>query len=265
MPVSKSTVNTERASSQSSDKVFQIIECIAQNTFPVRLQDLSKQVGMTQSTVLRYLNALINSNYVFQEEDTLRYGLTWKVCGLSQNLNSHFGLHSIAGPFVSQLSAQLGLGSCLVVEHNLECMYLDCVDTPHNYSQTLHRIGKSAPLHTTGSGKVLLSSYNDAVIDDYIASKGLIRLTEHTIVTKERLIEELAQIRKQGYGIDEEECEVGLRCVSVPLYCFTGKIYAGLSIFGSTDTLTLDRIETEVLPLLRAAACTISSRLGYKP
>lgn len=69
----------ERASSQSSDKLLQILECIAGNKLPVRLQDLSEQVNMTQSTVLRYLNTLVNNNYVYQEEDTLRYALTWKI------------------------------------------------------------------------------------------------------------------------------------------------------------------------------------------
>ena len=259
----RTTATTDRASSQSSDKVLHILECIAQSPFPLRLQDLSKQLGMSQSTILRYLNALMNANYVYQESDTSRYGLTWKICGLGQNLNSHLSLRTIASPFVNRLSGEFGLGSCLVVDHNFECMYLDFIDTPGEFSQTLRRIGRSAPLHTTGSGKILLSSYCDAKIDEYIVTRGLVQLTEHTIVTRERLFEEINTIRAQGYGMDEEECETGLRCISVPLYCYTGKIYAALSVFGNPSVLTLDRIDSEILPILREVSAIISMRLGY--
>ena len=253
----------EKASSQSSDKLLQILECIANNRLPIRLQELSKQVNMTQPTVLRYLNALVHTNYVYQEEDTLRYALTWKICGLGQGLNSYSSLRGIAGPFINRLSAEMELGSCLVVDHNFECMYLDCVDVPSALTQTLHRIGRSAPLHTTGSGKILLASYNNVKVEKYIDTKGLTKLTEQTITSADRLFEELAQVRARGYSIDEEECESGLRCVSVPLHSYTGDIIAALSIFGPTSVLTLDRIEVEGRPALFDAARAISSRLGY--
>lgn len=253
----------ERASSQSSDKLLQILECIAGNKLPVRLQDLSEQVNMTQSTVLRYLNTLVNNNYVYQEEDTLRYALTWKICGLGQNLNSYSSLRAIAGPFINRLSVELGLGSCLVVDHDFECMYLDCIDVPSELTHTLRRIGRSAPLHTTGSGKVLLASYTDAKVDEYIASRGLTRLTEQTITDRDTLLSELNRVRAQGYGVDEEECESGLRCISVPLHSYAGNTVAALSIFGPTSVLTLDRLGNEVRPVLQDTAAAISLRLGY--
>ena len=256
-------VQSNRASSQSSDKLLQILECIAGNKFPIRLQDISDQVGMSQSTVLRYLNTLVNTGYVYQEEDTSRYGLTWKICALSQHLNSNLSLRNIASPFINRLSMEKGLGSCLVVDHNFECMYLDCIDTYDELPHTLLRIGRSAPLHTTGSGKVLLASYSNAKVEEYIQSKGLVKLTDRTITSRELLFEELEKIRSQGYGIDEEECEAGLRCVSVPLRNYTGTTVAALSLFSSTSILTLDRIEPEIFPLLQKTSAIISARLGY--
>lgn len=255
------TASSERQSNQSSIRLLQILECMAENRVPVRLQDLAKQVGLTQSTVLRYLYSLQDANYIYQEADTLRYALTWRVCRLSENINSLLSLRNITTPFINHLANTLLLGTCLVVDQNQECLYLDCIDSP--YSPTLQRIGKAAPLHATGSGKVLLSRYNEAQINEYISTKGLTRYTEHTITDPEALNQELANVRKQGYGIDNEECEVGLRCISIPLHDYSGQIIASMSVFGNTRDMTDQRIYSDVLPALKEATSIISSRLGY--
>ena len=112
----------EKNSNQSSDKLLQIMEALAKERLPVRLQDLSAQVNMSQSTVLRYLNALQSANYVYQEESTSRYALTWKICGLSEHLNSNLGLRSITAPYITELVNKLNLGVCLVIEQDHDCV-----------------------------------------------------------------------------------------------------------------------------------------------
>ncbi|MEM5796516.1 MAG: helix-turn-helix domain-containing protein, partial [Bacillota bacterium] len=84
--------NSERQTSQSSSRLLRILEAIAENKLPVRLQDLAKQVDMTQSTVLRYLYALEDANYIYREDDTSRYALTWRVCRLGKNVDSSLSL-----------------------------------------------------------------------------------------------------------------------------------------------------------------------------
>ena len=111
----KSSNGNEKAANQSSDRLLQILECVAANRHPVRLQDLAGQLQMSQATVLRYLNALQNANYVYQEEDTLRYALTWKVCKLRQNVESPLSLRNITSPYINQLASELRLGACLVI------------------------------------------------------------------------------------------------------------------------------------------------------
>ena len=249
---------------QSSDKLLQILECLARQRLPIRLQDLSTQVGMSQSTVLRYLNALQCSNYIYQEEATSRYALTWKICRLSENLNSHLGLRSITAPFITDLVNQLNLGVCLVIEQDFECVYLDCVDTAATFQHTLQRIGKRAPMHATGSGKVLLSQYPQAMLMEFLSSHALTKYTDFTIVAKDKLMEELEQVRQTKIGIDDQECELGLRCVSSPLYHYSGSAIAALSVFGDVSALTRDRIDRESVPKLQEVTTTISERLGYE-
>lgn len=255
------TNSTERQANQSSMRLLQILECLAENRTPMRLQDLAKQAGMTQSTVLRYLYTLQDANYIYQEEDTLRYALTWRVCRLSQNLNSLLGLRNITTPFINQLANSLSIGVCLVVDRDSECMYLDCIDNPN--SPTLQRIGRQAPLHATGSGKVLLSQYSDVKLNEYISTTGLKRYTEYTITDPDVLRKELQTVREQGFGIDEQECELGLRCVSMPLRDYSGNVIAAMSMFGNLSDIPDQRLYEEILPALKNATSIISSRLGY--
>lgn len=231
---------------------------------PMRLQDLAEQTGLTQSTVLRYLRTLQNSNYVYQEEDTLRYALTWKICNLTTNLNSYLSLRNIANPFVNQLANTLHAGVCLVVNQDDSCLYLDCIDSPASSQAPLQFIGKRAPLHVTSSGKLMLSSFSEARMDEYIARTGLTRFTEYTITTRDGLVAELDAIRRQGFSLDMEECEIGMRCISYPIYCYNGNLFAAISVFGRTTDLDEQFVQQQVHPLLKEISGIISQRLGYE-
>lgn len=254
-------ISAERQSSQSSVRLLQIMECLATNHGPMRLQDIARQVGMTQPTVLRYLYALEATNYVYRDEEMARYGLTWRVCRLGENLNSMLSLRNLANPFINQLANMLSLGVCLVTDRNRECLYLDCIDNPR--TQTLQHIGKQAPLHVTGSGKLLLSQYTSEEVEQYISTVGLVKYTEHTIVDPVALEQELKKIRQQDFGMDREECEIGLHCISCPIRDYTGRIIAAVSVFGSIADMGTLRIQAEIYPALRKASDAISGRLGH--
>lgn len=253
----------ERQSSLSSDKLLAILECIAENHAPMRLQDISAQSGMTQSTILRYLRTLQNANYVYQDEDTLRYGLTWKLCRLTDNLDSYLGLRNIATPFVNHLANTLQMGVCLVVGRDNSSIYLDCIDHPRPQYTPLQYIGKHAPLHATASGKILLSTFSEASLDSYIKDTGLKRYTEKTIVQMNDLIDDLKKVRLRGYAIDDEECEAGLKCISYPIYSYTERICAAISVFGNVHEMEDEDFMKRLHDELKQVAEKISSRLGY--
>lgn len=252
---------------QSSDKLLKIIECLAANRLPKRLSALAEQLGMPQATVLRYLRTLCQQGYAYHDEVGGGYALTWRICRLSDAVRINLALRSMASGFLDDLANRLNISTCLVVENNCEAMYLDFVDSPHGVRDTMSatiRIGKRAPLHTTASGKLILSSYSDRQIDRIVDEVGLERLTANTITDREQLARELEKIRKQGYSVDDEECEVGHRCVSVPLWDYAGRIVAALSAYDATEYLSYQKMEDDVLPALFEAAKQISFRLGYQ-
>jgi len=251
------------SASQSAEKLLVIMEYLAGCRMPVRLQDAAESLGMTQPTLLRYLKALMKFNYAYQDEDTLRYSLTWKVCKLGQNISGHLALRSICAPHLNKLAGTYNAGACLVIMQDYTSVYLDLADTDDTLMHSLRHIGKQAPLHSTGSGKILLSSLTDRELEGFISVMGLPKLTEHTLMDKKQLVRELNQIRKQGYAIDDEECEKGIRCVSVPLRDFQNKTVAAISVFGPADKIDCGVITDKILPHLIEVSAEISARLGY--
>ena len=252
----------EKNSNQSVSKLLQLLMCLSESRTTLRLQEIAASVQMPQATVLRYLNALIQEGYAYQDHLSGRYALTWKISNIGDRVRMHMNLRTISGDIVEDLAGEIDFGICLVIEQNLECFYLDCVYEPTAIGFSLVRIGKQTPLHASGSGKVLLSDFSDDALERFIEQKGLPRLTDKTITTKQALLQELEKIRAQGYALDDEECETGLRCVSVPIYGERQKIIAAISAFGAAREITAANVERRILPKLKAAASQISFRCG---
>lgn len=249
----------------SSDKLLKIIEYMSANHLPMRLKDISDNLKISQPTVVRYLRTLCDQGYVYHDDYTGYYSMTWKICRLGDAIHSNLVLRSMAGTLLAEFANRYNVGVLLAVERECVLTYLDLVGAPHGSVDTMLRIGKDAPMHSTGSGKVLLSAMTENRVDQILNKNGLVRLTAKTITNREKLLAELEQVRQRGYALDNEECEIGHRCVSVPLYDYTGTVAAAISAFDSVELLTDDHIREAVLPGLRELAEKLSFRMGYAP
>ena len=247
----------------SSDKLLRIIEYMSACRLPVRLKDISDNLGISQPTVVRYLRTMCDQGYAYHDDHTGCYAMTWKICRLSSSLESNLVLRSMAGSLLSDFANTNNIGVLLAVERDSMLTYLDLVGAPHGSVDTMLRIGKDAPMHSTGSGKILLSAMSPTRVRQFLDQVGLTRLTPYTITNREAFLRELEQVREQGFALDNEECEIGHRCVSVPLYDYTGTVAAAISAFDSTERLTDQAIESRILPALKGLASQISFRLGY--
>ena len=250
--------------SLSSARLLNIIEYLAEKPEPERLTDIASALGMTQPTVLRYLKALITDGYAFQDETSGGYALTWKLCRAGDHLKSSRNLRRVISPYLQALSSSLNMGALLAQVQDGIILYLDVVGNPKQQYDSLLRIGKNAPIHTTGSGKILLSGMTDSQISRIIRTHGLAKLTENTITDPEELMAEVRRVRELGYAQDNEECEVDHSCVSIPVMDYTGNIIAAISVFDDAASMTEGRIRDSILPMLRETAKRISYRLGYE-
>ena len=247
----------------SSDKLLRIIEYMSACRLPVRLKDISENLGISQPTVVRYLRTMCDQGYAYHDDQTGCYAMTWKICRLSSSLESNLVLRSMAGSLLSDFANTNNIGVLLAVERDSVLTYLDLVGAPHGSVGTMLRIGKDAPMHSTGSGKILLAAMSPNRVRQFLDQSGLARLTPYTITNREAFLRELEQVREQGYAVDNEECEIGHRCVSVPLYDYTGTVAAAISAFDSSERLTDDAITGHILPALQELARKISFRMGF--
>lgn len=259
MTIDSNSVNMNK----SVTITMKLLQCLSETKVPMRLNDIASSIDFPQATVLRYLNSLMYEGYIFRDNNTGRYALTWKISGIGEQLKSNMSLRSISSDIIMELSSNLDFGIALVIEHNMECIYLDCIYESNDFDFTLMHIGKQAPMHTIGSGKLFLASLSEYDLNNYIEQKGLPKLTDQTITEKNQLIKELDKINKNGYAIDNEECEYGLKCVSVPIYGYMHKLVAAVSSFGAPEKLSEEIIQEKIIPLLKSAASEISYRLGF--
>ena len=249
-------------SNQSVEKALQIIEVMSKSRGAMRLSDISTEVGLPSSTIIRFLNSLMGYNYVNQDRETLKYSLSLKFCYIASKVSSQISLRDVIRPFLIELSEKCGESACLAIVEDLMMTYIDVVDGPDNMLKTMQRIGKRAPLHSTGVGKLILQEFDATEVDKFIQERGLPSLTPNTITTKEVLIEELIKIKQQGYALDNEECELGARCVAAPLRDYTGKIIACISISGPISRVTNEKMR-EIQETIIAYSERISKTLGY--
>ena len=252
---------TTKNKNQSACKALEIIEYMALNdNEPMRLGDLAQGLKMNASTVLRYLTALADCGYVQQSPKTLRYSLTLKLCSLAGRISANVELYNIALPYMKQASAVFGESCCIGVERDASVVYLGVVEGPAQMRIT-QRIGSRAPMYCTGIGKLLLTEYDPAAVRR-LADAGMTPFTEHTLDSSEALLAQVEAARTQGYAIDNEECEIGMRCVAVPVYNYTGHIIAGMSVTGPAVRMSMEII-AEKLPQFKGIAAALSRDLGY--
>lgn len=176
---------------------------------------------------------------------------------------SQNNIRNIIRPYLFELSKLSGESCCLAIEEQMEVVYIDSVDGPDSMLTITQRIGKRAPMHSTGVGKALLTNYSREQLEKLVAEKGLVPLTAHTITDPESLRKELETLRKNRYCLDDEECELGARCIAAPLRDYSGKVIAALSISGPIVRMSPQKIETLSGTLL-GVVDRIEKHLGFR-
>lgn len=243
-------------------KALDIVEFLAgENNAPQRVSDISAALAMNASTVSRFLSSLMARGYIRQDADSSRYYLSLKFCMIADKINTNVQLASLAMPFMREISQTVNESVCLAVEQNDMVEYIGVVPAQDQMMQTMQRIGNRAPMHCTGIGKLLLCSHSLDEINRIMETKGMTAFTPHTISSVPKLLEELQRVKEAGYALDNEECEIGARCVALPITNAAGKIIAGLSVTGPIFRITDQKVQ-DILPYLSAQTQRISSQLG---
>ena len=242
---------------------LRILETLAFSEKPsLGVTEIAAQLGMHKSTVLRLLHTLEHERYVEQDPETREFRLRMKLFEMGSSLLSRVSLTRVARPILEELGELSGEVVHLAILDEGTAIYIDKVESRHTI-QMYSRIGRRSPVHCTGVGKALIAYLSEAELDRLIAERGLKRYTDNTITDAAQLKEHLAMVRSQGYVFDNEEHELGIRCVAAPVRDYTGKVIASISVAGPTLRMTPERTQALVEPVQQAAQ-RISEALGFR-
>lgn len=261
MKAKQSTGSDGSTRNLSIMKALDIIEFLAdEGNAPQRLSDIAAALGMNGSTCSRFLSSLMARGYVRQEPDSARYSLSLKFCMIADRINANQQLCALAMPVMREISRTVNESVCLAVEQSGMVEYIGVIPAPDQMMMTLQRIGNRAPMYCTGIGKLLLCGRSREEIVRIMEAQPMTPFTPHTITDLPTLFDELQKVKEADYALDNEECEIGARCVALPIRNAAGQIIAGLSVTGPIFRITHQKVQ-EILPYLSAQAKRISDIL----
>lgn len=246
---------------QSIQRASDILNYIAHHNNDVKLADISHDLNINKSTIHGLLQTLVSCGLLSQNRDTNRYSLGLKVYELGKIFERDFSLTEIARPFMQELNERFEETIHLSIESNGEVLYIDRIKSNHSV-RSASNIGGIDPLYATSAGKVMLAHMSQDYVEEYFRGRELRAYTPNTITDAAAIIGQLYTIRRQGYALDNEEVEIGLRCVSAPILNADGSILGAISISGPTTRLTDERFQ-DMSRALAGTCLAISRKLGY--
>jgi IclR family transcriptional regulator, KDG regulon repressor len=228
------------------------------------IRELSTLTGYPPSTIHRIVATLVERHYFQQDPITKQYALSFRFLELGTKVQQKIHLTSIARPHIEKLMNETRESVNLAVRDGDSMVYLDNAQSNYSVLQLFTRPGARVPLYATGVGKLFLSIMKEAEIDAYLERSNPTPYTSYTLVERNKILNDLERIRSQGYSVDNEEMEEGVRCVAALIFDHQGKPAASVSITGAAMRVTPDRIK-HFGNLVNNCAAAISSQLGFNP
>lgn len=250
---------TTPISIQVIERMILLLDALAAYPDPVSLKELSKTTGLHPSTAHRILNDMVTKRFVDRAEPGA-YRLGMRLLELGNIVKSRLNVREAAQNFMRALHRKTVQTINLAVRQGDEIVYIERAFSERSGMQVVRAIGGRAPLHLTSTGKLFLSVDDPKLVRTYAIRTGLAGHNKNSITDLAKLERELAQVRAHGYARDNEELELGVRCMAAGIRDDSGKLVAGLSISAPAE-----RLQEEWLEDLINTTNQISTVLGYQP
>lgn len=249
----------EQQKVQSIDRAFEILELLCQSKNGLSIADISKKTKLHKSTVHRLLVSMAHRNYVKQDSRTSVYYAGTRISEMGNLVMEHIDIVHLAKPAMEKLCDVVEETVHLVMREGNEIVYIQKVENEKNAMRMFSRLGMRRPMYCTAVGKVLLSVCGEDERKKIWKESEIIPFTRNTILKYDDLQKALKKIREEGYSKDDEENEIGVRCIAVAIPNGFEEKYA-LSVSAPVTRMTDERIKQWV-PLLIQTANSISLAL----
>lgn len=243
---------------QVMERMFTLMDVLASREEAISLKEISEKTGLHPSTAHRILNDLTIGRYVDRPEAG-SYRLGMRLLELGNLVKGRLNVRDAALQPMRELHKLTQQPVNLSMRQGDEIVYIERAFSERSGMQVVRAIGGRAPLHLTSTGKLFLAADEPHRIRTYATRTGLAGHTKNSITQLPILERELSKARQYGIARDNEELELGVRCMAAGIYDDQGKLIAGLSISAPAD-----RLDEGWLPKLQATALEISSALGHR-
>ena len=251
----------ERGGIQSLERAFAILEEVARDIEGINVADLSKAVGLHNSTTFHLVKTMAQLGYISQVRESKRYRIGTKLFTLAAGALEENSYLAVATPVLEKLTGETGESAHFAIRSGNNIVVI-ARTAGSGLLQMVDRNGGQRPAHGTALGKVLLSPLNDAQIRQFLGPDRLPKFTPKTIVERDALLREIAEVRRTGIAYDDGEFDEEIRCVAAPVFDFAGRVAGAVGISGAVWRLSLQSLQAKA-EQVREAARSISAQLGY--
>lgn len=246
---------------QSVERALQILDLFNEQATELKITDISKLMGLSKSTLHSLLKTLQLHGYIDQNPENGKYRLGMKLVERGHFVVGSIDIRQKAKGWLTELSRRTGQTTHLGILDGREGVYIEKIEgklAAIAYS----RIGRRLPVHATAIGKVLIAWLGEPELNALLEGYQYTTYTPSTLASREELMAALTLTREQGYALDSEENEQGVRCVAVPVWNHESRVIAALSL--STLTSRVDDAElANFREQLQQAGLQLSRALGY--
>ncbi len=252
----------EENPSVAVERALGMLEAVALEPEGLSNAEISRKLQIPKSSASYILRTLEKQNYLNRDPHTGKYRVGLKILSLSRGALSGIDVREVALPIMRHLVDKTNLTCHLAILDGPEAVYIEKVE-PTGFIRMDTWVGRRMRVHATSVGKALVAHIPQERLEQMIAERAMEKRTPKTITTLPRLLKELEKVRTQGYAVDDEENNLGARCLGAPVFNQQGMIEASLGLSGTINQVNSQSMP-RILEALKDAARHISMQLGYR-
>lgn len=253
----------EENPSVAVERALGMLEAIALESEGLSNAEISRKLQIPKSSASYILRTLEKQNYLNRDPHTGKYRVGLKILSLSRGALSGIDVREVALPIMRNLMEKTNLTCHLAILDGPEAVYIEKVE-PQGFIRMDTWVGRRMRVHATSVGKALVAYIPQEKLEKILEERSMERRTPKTITTVPRLLKELEKVRTMGYAVDDEENNLGARCLGAPIFNQQGMVEASLGLSG-----TINQVNAQTMPriveALKDAARHISMQLGFRP
>jgi IclR family KDG regulon transcriptional repressor len=244
------------------DKALDLLEQFNGDRDELGVTELSQRLNLHKNKVFRLLATLATKGYIEQNNARENYRLGVKSLELGQAFIKQLGFVSSAKPFLKEIVEKCNETAYLGILRQNSSMYVD-MEEANQIVKVVNRVGCRLPIHCTAIGKAQVAYASEEELEKLGILDNMERFTPNTIVDKATFMKHLKEVAKQGYALDNEEYDLGVRCIGVPLRDYTGRVVGGISVSSPSFRMTDELLKTEIIPIVKEVGEKASKGLGF--